>query len=104
MEQLLNEKRKINASLSLNDTYKFQIFSGTSDMAKKALIEFRQEFEGIELDFFPNFDTERYLSQLHQKLSDSGKARLRDALNKALKRWVPFIFAQPGSKHRRIKR
>lgn len=34
-EQLLNDKRKINTSISTNDTYKIQIFSGKSDEAKK---------------------------------------------------------------------
>lgn len=41
VEQLLNEKRKINASLSINDQYKIQIYNGTSDLAKKTLAEFK---------------------------------------------------------------
>jgi hypothetical protein len=41
-EQLLNEKRKINASITINDRYKIQIFSGESENAKKALAEFRK--------------------------------------------------------------
>jgi hypothetical protein len=36
-EQLLNDKRKINTSISTNDTYKIQIFSGKSEEAKKIL-------------------------------------------------------------------
>ena len=32
-EQLLNEKRKINASLTVNDSYKIQIYNGGSDNA-----------------------------------------------------------------------
>ncbi|MCV9934048.1 SPOR domain-containing protein [Flavobacterium sp. LS1R47] len=47
-EQLLNEKRKINASISVNDSYKIQIFSGKSDEAKKTLIDFKQEFKNID--------------------------------------------------------
>lgn len=47
-EQLLNEKRKINTSLSVNDFYKIQIFNGNSENAKKTLNEFRQEFENID--------------------------------------------------------
>lgn len=41
-EQLLNEKRKINSSITINDRYKIQIFSGDSENAKKALTEFRK--------------------------------------------------------------
>lgn len=47
-EQLLNEKRKINASLTINDRYKIQIFSGDSEKAKKTLSDFKQEFENID--------------------------------------------------------
>lgn len=47
-EQLLNEKRKINASISVNDSYKIQIFSGKSEEAKKTLSDFKQEFKNID--------------------------------------------------------
>jgi hypothetical protein len=47
-EQLLNEKRKINASITINDRYKIQIFSGDSDKAKKTLLDFKQEFQNTE--------------------------------------------------------
>ena len=47
-EQLLNEKRKINASISVNDSYKIQIFSGKSEDAKKTLSDFKQEFKNID--------------------------------------------------------
>lgn len=47
-EQLLNEKRKINASITINDRYKIQIFSGDSEKAKKTLFDFKQEFENTD--------------------------------------------------------
>ncbi|MTH14831.1 SPOR domain-containing protein [Flavobacterium sp. LC2016-01] len=47
-EQLLNEKRKINTSISTNDTYRIQIFSGKSDEAKKTLADFKREFSTID--------------------------------------------------------
>jgi hypothetical protein len=47
-EQLLNEKRKINTSISTNDTYRIQIFSGKSDEAKKTLADFKREFTAID--------------------------------------------------------
>ncbi|WP_333693123.1 SPOR domain-containing protein [Flavobacterium sp.] len=42
-EQLLNEKRKINASITVNDRWKIQIFTGDNENAKKALLAFRKE-------------------------------------------------------------
>ncbi|MGO4772095.1 SPOR domain-containing protein [Flavobacterium sp. W22_SRS_FK3] len=47
-EQLLNDKRKINTSISTNDTYKIQIFSGKSEEAKKTLSNFKREFNPID--------------------------------------------------------
>ena len=57
-EQLLNEKRKINASLTVNDSYKIQIYTGSSENAKKTLNEFRLEFK--EIDATIVFNTPNY--------------------------------------------
>ena len=57
-EQLLNEKRKINASLTVNDSYKIQIYTGGSENAKKTLNEFRQEFNDIDATIV--FNTPNY--------------------------------------------
>jgi hypothetical protein len=57
-EQLLNEKRKINASLTVNDSYKIQIYTGGSENAKKTLSEFRQEFNDIDATII--FNTPNY--------------------------------------------
>ncbi len=57
-EQLLNEKRKINASLAVNERYKIQIFSGDSETAKKTLNDCRQTFN--ELDGTIVFNTPNY--------------------------------------------
>lgn len=57
-EQLLNEKRKINTSLTVNDSYKIQIFSGGSEIAKKTLSEFKQEFKDIDATIV--FNTPNY--------------------------------------------
>ncbi|WP_395061441.1 SPOR domain-containing protein [Flavobacterium sp.] len=42
-EQLLNEKRKVNSSLTVNNRYKIQIFNGPSEESKKTLIQFKKE-------------------------------------------------------------
>ena len=57
-EQLLNEKRKINASLTVNDSYKIQIYNGGSEIAKKTLSEFKQEFAAIDATIV--FNTPNY--------------------------------------------
>ena len=57
-EQLLNEKRKINSSVTINDSYKIQIYNGGSENAKKTLNEFRQEFKDIDATIV--FNTPNY--------------------------------------------
>ncbi len=47
-EQLLNEKRKINASITINNRYKIQIFNGNNESSKKALIDFKKEFKNYD--------------------------------------------------------
>jgi hypothetical protein len=47
-EQLLHEKRKINASITVNDRYKIQIYNGDSESSKKTLGEFRKEFKNYD--------------------------------------------------------
>ena len=42
-EQLLNEKRKINSSITINDRYKIQIYNGDSETSKKTLSDFRRD-------------------------------------------------------------
>ena len=42
-EQMLNEKRRINASITVNDRYKIQIYNGDSETSKRILSEFKRE-------------------------------------------------------------
>lgn len=48
IENLLKEKQKLNTSLTVNDSYKIQIFYGSSEEAKKKSAEFKKEFKDIE--------------------------------------------------------
>lgn len=57
-EQLLNEKRKINASITVNDRYKIQIYNGDSETSKKSLSDFRKEY--INYDGTIVFNTPTY--------------------------------------------
>jgi hypothetical protein len=47
-EQLLNEKRKMNTSITLGDHFKIQIFTGDNETSKKVLTDFRRDFKNIE--------------------------------------------------------
>lgn len=47
-EQMLNEKRKINSSITVNDRYKIQIYNGESETAKKTLTDFRTAFKNFD--------------------------------------------------------
>lgn len=47
-EQLLNEKRKVNASLTMNDRWKIQLFTGNNENAKKELLRFKKENKNFD--------------------------------------------------------
>jgi hypothetical protein len=47
-ENLLNEKRKINTSIIVNDLYKIQIYNGDIESSKKILIDFKKEFLSLD--------------------------------------------------------
>ena len=80
-EQLLNEKRRINSSITVDDRYKIQIFNGDSEASKKVLNEFRREFKDYDAtivfstpsykvwigNFKTRIEAERNLSQLMGK-------------------------------------
>jgi hypothetical protein len=57
-EQLLNEKRKINSSITINDRYKVQIYNGDSESSKKHLSEVKRTFK--EYDATIVFSTPSY--------------------------------------------
>lgn len=47
-ERLLNEKRKINASIVVNENYQVQIYNGDSENAKKILNSFKKDFRNYD--------------------------------------------------------
>ena len=47
-EQILNEKRRINSSITVNDKYKVQVYNGDSETSKKILGDFRKEFRHLD--------------------------------------------------------
>ena len=57
-EQLLNEKRKINSSITVNDRYKIKIYNGDNENSRKKLIEFKKE--NVNFDATIVFSTPMY--------------------------------------------
>ncbi len=47
-EMMLNEKRKINTSITINDKYKIQVYNGDSETSKRTLSEFKKEFKSCD--------------------------------------------------------
>ncbi len=47
-EQLLNDKRKINATTTSNDRFRIQIFNGETETAKTTLADFRKNNKNID--------------------------------------------------------
>lgn len=56
--KILEEKRKINGSITLNDRYKIQIFHGNNEGATKTLSQFKKDYKDIDATivfFTPNY-------------------------------------------------
>ena len=84
-EQLLNEKRKINSSITVNDRYKIQIYNGDSDTSKKMLTDFRRDFKTLDAtivfstpaykvwagNFKSRIEAERNLAELKKKFPNA---------------------------------
>lgn len=83
--EFLNEKRKINASVNVNDRWKIQIFTGNNETSRKTLNEFRKEFKNVDATIIfqtPNYkvwagnfrtrvEAERILQEIKTKYPDA---------------------------------
>jgi hypothetical protein len=47
-EQLLNEKRKINAVTPINDRFEIQIYNGDAETAKTTLTDFKKNYKNTD--------------------------------------------------------
>ncbi len=57
-EKLLNEKRKINSSLNVDNRYKIQIFKGNDEESKKHYLDFKKsypEYDATIVFFTPEY-------------------------------------------------
>lgn len=84
-EKLLNEKRKLNSSITDNNTYKIQIFNGASEASKKMLLQFKRENRDLDAtiifstptykvwvgNFLTRIEGERFLNLIKKKYPNS---------------------------------
>ena len=84
-EQLLNEKRRINSSITVNDKYKIQIYNGDSESSKKILNDFRKDNKNLDAtvvfstpaykvwvgNFKSRIEAERNLAELRKKFPNA---------------------------------
>jgi len=84
-EQLLNEKRKLNTSITSNNRFKIQISNGTNEIAKKEIINFKKTYKNYDATMVfntPNYkvlvgnfrtriEAERNLAILKKKYSNA---------------------------------
>ncbi|MDD3003349.1 SPOR domain-containing protein [Flavobacterium sp.] len=84
-EQLLNEKRKINSTIAVNEGYKIQIYTGDSENAKRELNKFKTEFNYLDAtiifhtpyykvwvgNFKSKIEAQRYLLEIQRKHNNS---------------------------------
>lgn len=80
-EQMLAEKRRINGSITVNDRYKVQIYTGDNENAKKNLADFKRTFPLHDVtvvfntpsykvwagDFKTRIEAERNLAEIRKK-------------------------------------
>src|SRR5690606_17270874 len=101
-ENLLNEKRKVNASITTTDKYKIQIFYGDGNNARKVLNEFKNNFSNIDATIIfssPNYkvqvgtfrnkiDADRTRLEIINKYPDALVVKTSSSHNSSLR----FIF------------
>lgn len=90
-EKLLNEKRKINNSIVVNENYQLQIFNGDNETAKKTLTSFRRDF--------PNYDgTIIFKTPTYKVLVGNFKTRIEaeKKLNEIKKAYKNAVLIKPS--------
>ncbi len=94
-EQLLNEKRKINLSISTMEGYKIQIYNGENENAKRELTKFKNEFNFLDAtiifntpyykvwvgNFKTKIDAQRHLLEIQKKYTNSIIIKPKNGVN-----------------------
>jgi predicted nucleotide-binding protein len=84
--ELLAAKRKINASITVNDKYKVQIFYGENNGARKSLQDFRRDFKNTDATII-------YESPTYKVLVGSYKSKIEAERNLAeIRKKFPYAL------------
>ena len=93
IEKLLQEKRKNNSGITINDKFKIQIFFGNIEESKKTLLAFKKEF--ILLDGTIIFSNPSYKVWVG---SFKSKIEAEKSLINIKKRYPSAVIIEPNKK------
>ena len=93
IEKLLQEKRKNNSGITINDTFKIQIFFGNIEESKKTLLAFKKEF--LQTDGTIVFSNPSYKVWVG---SFKSKIEAEKALISIKKKYLSAVIIEPNKK------
>jgi uncharacterized membrane protein SpoIIM required for sporulation len=93
IEKLLQEKRKNNSGITINDKFKIQIFYGNIEESKKTLLAFKKEF--ILLDGTIIFSNPSYKVWIG---SFKSKIEAEKSLINIKKKYASAVIIEPNKK------
>ena len=93
IEKLLQEKRKNNSGITINDKFKIQIFFGTIEESKKILLAFKKEFSLIDgTIIFSNPSYKVWVGSFKSKIE------AEKALFSVKKKYTTSVIIEPNKK------
>jgi hypothetical protein len=93
IEKLLQEKRKNNSGITINDKFKIQIFFGNIEESKKTLLAFKKEF--LQTDGTIVFSNPSYKVWVG---SFKSKIEAEKALISIKKKYLSAVIIEPNKK------
>ncbi len=93
IEKLLQEKRKNNSGITINDKFKIQIFFGNIEESKKILLDFKKEF--LQTDGTIVFSNPSYKVWVG---SFKSKIEAEKALIGIKKKYLSAVIIEPNKK------
>lgn len=93
IKKLLQEKRKNNSGITINDKFKIQIFFGTIEESKKILLAFKKEFSLIDgTIIFSNPSYKVWVGSFKSKIE------AEKALISIKKKYLSAVIIEPNKK------
>ena len=93
IEKLLQEKRKNNSGITINDKFKIQIFFGNIEESKKTLLAFKKEFSLLDGTIvFSNPSYKVWVGSFKSKIE------AEKSLINIKKRYPSAVIIQPNKK------